>query len=162
MRKLYLGCFAVLTMLVIGCGESKGISPEQQQHQIKESEEASKAYSAAVKLAENNDPAGFLKLYEIATKDQIYTVEYSEVAKEKLFLLLYAKPKLWIKIFSQVDLDKFKLSIKSIGVSQFPEGVTSDEQYLDSIFSRLEKIKGDKKEMELIDYIFGLYNHKRH
>jgi hypothetical protein len=160
MRKITLG-LVVFVLFACSCSSGKEISPEQRQREIDQSKKASQAYAAAVKRAEADDPAGFLKLYEIATDDMTYTVEYSEVAQEKLYLLLYSKTALWIKTFSKVDLEKFNAFVKGIEVSQLPAGVASDEQFKETILSKLEKMKGDKKEMELIDHILGLYNRKR-
>ncbi len=59
-------------------------------------------------------------------------------------------------------MEKFKDFVKGIEVSRFPAGIASEEQFKEAIFNKLEKIKGDKKEMELVDYILSLYNRKRH
>jgi hypothetical protein len=147
---------ALFIVVVYGC---KDIKPSQED--VKRANFAATAYAAAEKQADNNDPSGYLKLYEIARDDDdIYTTEYSEVAEEKLFLLLYSNTELWVKIFSKVDLEKFKDFVKGIEVTQLPKGV-SEEQFKETIFNNLGKIKGDKKEIELIDYILGLYNRKR-
>jgi len=160
MRKIYLG-LAVFALIATNYSSGKEISPKQRQHEIEQSKFASKEYSDAVKRAENDDPAGFIKLYEIATNDVTYTVEYSEVAEEQLFLLLYSKTRLWIRIFAHIDQKKLKTFVKGVEVSQLPKGVASHEQFKETIFNKLEKIKGDKKEMELVDYILGLYNRRR-
>ncbi len=146
-------------MVVSGC---KDVSSEQRQREIERSKFAAKEYAVAVKQANNNEPTGFLKLYEIARNDDIYTTEYSEVAEEELFLLLYSKTTLWVKTFSEVDFEEFKAFVKGIEVSRLPKGVVSEEQFKEDIFNKLGKIKGDKKEMKVIDYILGLYNRKRH
>ena len=159
MKKISL-IIALFIVVVGGCQE---ISPEQKQREIERTKFASREYAAAARLADNNDPAGFLKLYEIAKNDDIYTAEYSEVASEKLHYLLHAKTELWIKTFSKTDLNEFKSYIKASGiwVTELPKGVTSDEQFEKEIFIKLRKIKGDKKEMELTNYILGLYDRKR-
>lgn len=158
MKKTWL-IISLFIVVVTGCKE---ISPEQKQRESERTKFASKEYAVAAKRADNNDPAGFLKLYEIARDDDTYTAEYSEVAEEKLFLLLYSKTRLWIKTFSKEDMEKFKDFVKGIEVSRFPAGIASEEQFKEAIFNKLEKIKGDKKEMELVDYILSLYNRKRH
>lgn len=151
----------VLFILVVtGCKE---INPEQKQREIERTKFASKEYADAAKLAENNDPAGFLKLYKIARDDSTYTAEYSDVATEKLHYLLYSKTPLWIKTFSKIDLDEFKAYLKASGiwVTELPEGVLSEEQFEEEIFSKLKKIKGDKKEMELVNYILSFQKNRK-
>ncbi len=160
MKKLCIS-LAMLILFIAGCSDNNEMSQYQRQIKIEKSKIAVEEYTAAVKQAENNDPAGFLKLYKMAKDDATYTVEYSKVAEDELFLLLYSKPELWIKTFARVDLSEFKSFVKGIEVSRFPEGVESNEQFREKIFIRLEKIKGNAKEIELIDYIFGLYNQKR-
>lgn len=129
---------------------------------LKMAEFAGKMYTSAAKQADNNEPAGYLKLYEMATDDNdIYPTDWQEVAHEKVILLLYSNTELWVKTFSKVDSRKFKDRVKGIGVSQYPEGVSSDEQFMETIFHNLGKIRGNEKEMELVDYILGLYNRKR-
>lgn len=157
MRKICI--VIVLFFAITGCKE---ISPEQRQREIERTRAASRAYDAAVLQANNNDPAGFLKLYEIANNADIYTAEYSAVAEENIYLLLFAKTELWIKTFSKLDLQKLKTFVKGIEVSRLPQGVVSEEQFKETIFTKLKKIRGDKREMELVDYILDLYGQKRH
>jgi hypothetical protein len=157
MKKIWL-IIVLFIVVVSGCQD---IGPEQRQREIERSKFASKECGNAIKQANNNDPAGFLKLYEIARNDDIYTAEYSEVAAEEINYLLYSKTELWIKTFSKIDLNEFKSYFKGIEVTELPKGVTSEEQFEEEIFINLRKIKGDKKEIELIDYILGLYNVKR-
>ena len=163
MRKIYYDLF-IFVLIATSCSSGKEISPDQRQREIEQSKFASEEYAVAVKRAENHDPAGFLKLYAIASDDLTYTVEYSEVAGEKLRYFLHSKTELWIKTFSKVDIDKFKAYLKrsGIGVSKLPNGVASDEQFKEEIFVNLKKMKGDKKETVLIDYILGLCAQKRH
>lgn len=160
MKKIWV-IVALFMVVVNGCKE---IGPEQKRREIERTKFASKEYAAAAKLADNNDPTGFLKLYEIARDDDTYTAEYSEVASEQLNYLLYSKTEMWIKTFSKIDLEEFKSYLKAsgIGVTELPKGVASYEQFEEVIFTKLRKIKGDKKEMELIDYILRLYGRKRH
>jgi hypothetical protein len=161
MKKIYLSLFIIV--IIASSSSGKEINSDQRQREIEQSKFAAKAYAVAVKRAESGDPAGFLKLYEIATDDMTYTVEYSEVANDKLHHLLYSKTELWIKTFAKTDLEKFKSYLKwsGIDVSEFPAGITSEEQFRETIFLKMERIKGGKKETELIDYIFRLYNRKR-
>lgn len=163
MGKIYLSIFIIVIFAGSNSSSGKEINAGQRQREIEQSEFAAKAYDAAVKRAESGDPAGFLKLYEIATDDMTYTVEYSEVANDKLHHLLYSKTELWIKTFAKTDSEKLKSYLKwsGIDVSEFPAGITSEEQFRETIFLKMERIKGGNKETELIDYIFGLYNRKR-
>jgi len=144
--------FTALVLAVVGCNQGKSY-PERSEFTVKE-------YAAAVKRVEANDPAGLIKLYQIAANvDDAYTDEYGSVANEKLHIYLHSKPTLWIKTFSQVDLIKFKAYIKvsGIAVTKLPQGVSSDEQFAEEIFSSLKKIKGDENELELIKYILDVY-----
>lgn len=163
MRQISLS-LVFIVLIATNCSSGKEISPGQRQHEIEQSKFASQEYAAAAKRSENMDPGGLLKLYAIASDDLTYTVEYSEVAGERLRYLLHSKTELWIKTFSKVDIDKFKAYLKrsGIGVSQLPNGVTSDEQFNEQILVNLKKIRVDKKEAELIDYMIELYTQKRH
>jgi hypothetical protein len=160
MKKIWL----ILALFIVVANGCKVSEPEPSPEYMKKVQLVVKEYNAAIVQANNNDPAGFLKLYKIARDDDIYTAEYSDVATETLHYLLYSKTDLWIKTFSKVDdLDSFKAYLKVSGmwVTELPKGVASDEQFAEEIFSKLKKIKGDEKEMELVDYILGLYNRKR-
>jgi len=157
MRKISLG-LVIFVLIAASCSSEKEISSEQRQREIEQSKYAYQEYAAAAKRAENQDPEGLLKLYAIASDDLTYTVEYSEVAGERLRYLLHSKTELWIKTFSNVEMNRFKTYLKrsGIGVSKLPNGVASDEQFKEDIFTNLKKMKGDKKESALIDYILGL------
>jgi hypothetical protein len=163
MKKIYLSLFIIVIVASSNGSSGKETNADQRQREIEQSKFAAHAYAVAVKQAESGDPAGFLKLYAIATDDMIYTVEYSEVANDRLHYLLYSKTELWIQTFAKADLEKIKSYLKwsGIDVSEFPAGITSEEQFRETIFLKMDKIKGSKKETELIDYIFGLYNRKR-
>jgi uncharacterized protein YcfL len=153
MKKICLASLALFALMNFGCSESKEINPERKKHQIEKSEYASRAYYSAVSLAEGNEPAGFLKLYEIANDDITYTVEYRELAYDELSLLLYTRTEMWIKTFSKVDQSKFRKFFDGVNDSQLPEGVSSSEQFLGGILKNLKKLKGDQKEMELVNYL---------
>lgn len=154
--KIFYICFAVIFLLSTNSSESKEISATQKQVEFKKSKDASKEYAIAIRQAENNEPAGFLKLFEIATNDLTYTVEYSEVAHEQIILLLYSKPGLWVKTFAQIDLGKMKALIQDIEVTDLPKDALSDDQFKESIFNKLKKTKGNIKEKQLIDYLLSL------
>jgi hypothetical protein len=146
----------VFAMLILSASiNCKKGNNEKNRHKIQTSEFASKEYKSALRQATENNPEGLLKLYKIASDDLTYTVEYSEVAREDLIYFLYSKTDLWIRTFSKVELSEFKtyLGKTGLGVSKLPEGVTSDEQFEQIIVDNIKKIKGDKKEIELIDYI---------
>lgn len=162
MKRNYFFISILIFISIAGCSDDRKIDTEQHQREKKQSELAYSIYKSALKHAEENNSAGFVKLYEIATDDLTYTVEISELANERLHQLLYSKTDLWIKSFSKLDLQKVKAYIKwsGIEVSELPEGITSDEQFKEIIFNKLEKIKGNKKERELINYIFELYKKK--
>lgn len=156
--------FIVLLVLTFAacdvCFAEAGIN-DARQKEIEHAEASSRAYAAAVKLAENYDPAGFLKLYEIATDDTRFTEEYSEIAYDELSLLLYSNTELWIKTFSRLDQKNFRKLFNGVNDSQFSEGDSSEKQFVEGIVENLKAIKGDQKEMELVDYVLGLFGHKR-
>lgn len=147
--------------LITGCTE-KG--PEQKQEGKDRSEIAAKAVSLSIQQAEANNPEGLLKLYEIANDDNSYTVEYSEVANEKLHYFMYTKTRFWIKTFSTINLDKFKSYIEKSGVDAFslPEGVVSAETLRNELLNNVQKIRktDDVKVKELSDFIYETYRTK--
>ncbi len=152
--------FAFLSIILIGCSDTKKNDTESQRVEI-ESERVEKEYPNAVKLAESNNPEGLLKLYEIASRS--ISAETSEMARDKLLQMLYMKPELWIKTFSKTDLNSFKKYLKAGGLAilDLPKGVGSEEQYEHEIVRKLSVIKGNEKEKELIDYILEVYGRKK-
>jgi hypothetical protein len=145
---------------MIGCSDTKTKDSDSKKNVI-ESERSEKEYPNAVKSAESNNPEGLLQLYEIASKS--ISAETSEIARDKLLHILYSKPELWIRTFSKTDLESFKRYLKTGGMAilELPKGVESEEQYEQEIVKKLSKIRGDEKEMELINYILELYGRKR-
>ena len=143
----------MLSLLLLACGESKQISPAQKQAEIEHAKKSSQAQYNAAKLAEHNEPAGFLKLFEIVTADITYTVESSEAAYDSLSLLLYTNTKAWVKTFSRFDQEKFKQVFKGVNDVESIGIKLSNEQFIGGILKNLEKIKGDKREIELVDYL---------
>lgn len=121
-------------------------------------------YSLAVNQAERNESSGFIKIYKIASESN--SAEVEEIARDKLHHLLYNKTQLWIKTFAAGDLMGFKEYLKNGGMAvlTLPEGVATQEQYENEIVIKLRKFKGNKREMELVEYILQLYsnsqNHK--
>jgi hypothetical protein len=153
----------LLLPLIFALVSCKKVDSEQRQHEIQQSEFASKQYKSALKQAAENNPNGLLKLYEIASDDMTYTVEYSEAAREDLIYFLRSKTEFWIRTFSKVELNNLKIYLNKTGlkVSKLPEGITSDKQFEQIIVDNLKKIKGDKREIELIDYILELIKGNR-
>jgi hypothetical protein len=132
----------------------------QGQSQMKTSSESDtlgKEYDDAVEKAENNDPEGFLKLYKIVSEGR--SAELSDIGRDQLLHLLYSKTGLWITVFSRTDLEKLKSYLKKGGlvILQLPQGVYSEKQFDEEIVGKLSKIKGNEKEMELVNYILDLY-----
>ena len=138
------------------------LNAAQKQNNVDQSASVPTIYADALKRAENNEPAGLLKLYEIAGDDGTYTAEYSEAAYDELSLLLYSRTALWVRTFARVDKDKFRKFFNGINDAQLPKGITSSEQFAEGILSRLNKIKGDKKEADLVSYLKTLLSHYRH
>ena len=160
MRKIWL-IVALFIVVTNGCKCKQEPSPEY----MKKAELAGNEYTSASERAGKNDPAGYLKLYEMARNDDnVYPTDWQEVSKEKVFFLLYLNTELWVTTFSKVDSEKFKDFVKDAGIevsrSGRPKGV-SNEQFKETIFINLRKFKGDKKEIELVDYVLGLYGRKR-
>jgi hypothetical protein len=149
--------FIIIAFLlaILGCSENideKEIQKEGIEYQKKVDE-----YNVAVKQAQNNNPGGFLKLYEIVTEGD--SAELSVIGRDRLVLLLHDKTELWITIFSKTDLIKFKNYLKAGGAAiiDLPKQFPSEKQFYEEILKKLRKIKGNKKEMELINYISELY-----
>ena len=158
--KPWCAIFAFMSIIIIGCSDTKNNDTDSKKVKI-ESERLEKEYPSAVKLAESNNPEGLLQLYEIASKS--ISAETSEIARDKLLQMLYWKPELWIRTFSKTDLTSFKKYLKTGGMAilELPKSVASEEQYEQEIVKKLSKIKGDEKEMELINYILELYGRKK-
>ncbi len=114
--------------------------------------------SDATKRAAKNDPQGLLEIYEIAANDSTSTIEMSEGAWIILISLLRQKTEFWIKVFSEVDQDKFKtfLREKALDLSMFRKDTDKSEEYKQETVKNLKNIRGDEKETELIDYILKL------
>jgi hypothetical protein len=159
MRNKLLASLAIFALLILGCSESKEYSPEKKLQiklQTEKSDRASQAYYSAVNMAERNEPAGFLKLYEIANDDITYTVEYTELAYDEISLLLYSRTEMWVKTFSKVEQSNFRKFFYGANDSQLPDGVSSSEQFVAGILKRLKEIKGNEKEMEFANYLYQL------
>ena len=116
---------------------------------------------ASEKIKKNN-PAGLLKLWEIATESM--SAENSEIASEQVRGYLYSKPELWIAAFSTVDFSKFKKEFDStvpdFDIYRFtPNGEIPESVAAKKIVADLKKIKGkNPKEQELINYLMTYYS----
>ena len=147
----------IICLFIISCS---GDSNKNGNHQeVKKSEVAAAAIEVAAKLADKNDPSGFLKLYEIAKDDDTYTVEYSEVAAQELILLLYSKTEIWIKTFSKLDQKEFinYLNHGGLAVTVLPNGMTSEKKFDIAILENLKKIKVNDSEIVLVDYLTQIF-----
>lgn len=145
----------IIFVAMVGCSDNTSSNQDIRQEEIKKSETAAKAYVSAREQAEKGNPSGFLKLYEISKDDATYTAEYSEVSHDELLNLLYSKTDLWIKTFSQVNQEEFLayLNQRGLGVSTLPVGAKSEKEVYEHIIINLNKIKGNKTEMNLINFI---------
>jgi hypothetical protein len=146
---------------MVGCPQKNDLA--QNEREIRKYQLASKMASegleSALKQVEENKSAGLVKLYEIATNDDEYSVEISEVANEKLHYYLYLKTEFWIRTFAKVDLNQFKQYLKRSDVEVFslPEGLTPAEKFRAQMLQNLKKFKGTDKEMDLVNYVLELY-----
>ena len=152
MQKIFI--LIIIFVVMVGCSDDTSSNKGMRQQEIKKSETAAKAYAIAREQAEKDNPSGFLKLYEISNDDDTYTSEYSEVSHDELLYLLYAKTDLWIKTFSQVNQGEFLtyLDQRGLGVSTLPEGAKSEKEVYETILGNLNKIRGNKTEMELVNF----------
>jgi hypothetical protein len=146
----------IIPLLIFGCSDNRANQANKQKIPNEE-EKMKKEYDLALSQAQNNDAAGLLKLYQIASEGQ--SAEMSEIARDKLAQFLYSNPELWVRTFSRTDLDKFKNYLRKGGLAvlDLPKGVASEEQYKEEILKKLKRIKGDEKEKELIQFIFEIY-----
>jgi hypothetical protein len=147
----------MILVLISGCKEK--IESKQLAEETKKSAQANQVYRSALKLAEDGDPSGLLKLYEISNDDITYTVEYAEVASDSLSYLLYTQTELWIKTFSSINPKQFKWSGINVPYT-LPPGVTEDG-FEEAIYNKLRSYKGSKSEMDLIDHIFSIQKQKK-
>ena len=148
-----------LILIIIGislisnysCGKEKVLSKEEIQRENEILKHISQEYSNAIKLVEKKNSTGLLKLLDIAQDCDTYSVEYCEVATEMLNFYLFLYTKFWIHTFANIkDQKKIKLHIDKQGLSigasiDYPEGITSFEQYCDAIIKKLKIIKGKNK-----------------
>jgi hypothetical protein len=147
--------FIAFLLVIFGCSQDK--DDKQLEKERLRYKELVSEYSVAVERARNNDPAGFLKLYEIVTEKD--SAELSETGRDELVLLIHDKTELWISIFSKTDLQKLKNYLKAggAGIVELPKQFPSEKQFYEDILKNLTKIKGNRKEMDLVNYISELY-----
>lgn len=160
MHKRFL-MMTLLSALLSACDQGPPISPEHQQKEAELSEAAAKDWNTAWEQAQRNQSAGLHKLFEIADDCDTYTVEYCEIAYDDLSLLLYTKTALWVKTFAAMDQARFRkrfvdIRYETINPAILPKDVTSEVQFYEGIMARLKKVKGDKKEVELAQYLLGI------
>lgn len=135
-------------ILLAACGEKNQpeIDMTQRTTSIKKREVSGKAFLNALNDAQDNNRGGFLALYEISKKPDIYTVEYQEAANDALTELLYTKTELWVKAFASIQDFKF-----SFGV--LPQEI-SEAEYNVIVLNKLNKIPHPGKDEEkMIVYI---------
>jgi hypothetical protein len=147
----------VFCFFLISCSDDSNKIGRQQE--IEKSKAAAAAIEMATKLTDKNDPSGFLKLYEIAKDDDMYTVEYSEVAAQELVLLLYSKTEIWIKVFSKIDQKEFfdYLNHGGLPMTVLPNGVASEKDFAIVILENFRKIKAQGTEAALINYLTQIF-----
>jgi hypothetical protein len=151
-----VGLLLIILFLIFACSDDKH-KQSNTQKAPNEEERLKKEYDLALSQAQNNDPAGLLRLYQIASESR--SAEMSEIARDKLAQFLYSKSELWVKTFSRTDSDKFKNYLRKGGLAvlDLPKEVASEEEFKEEILKKLKRIKGDEKEKELIQFIFQLY-----
>jgi hypothetical protein len=154
----------LILLFFLGCNEHEksgteeiNLNNQREEYAANQREEyAAKTMKNALNQAKNNNPAGLLKLFEIANDDLTYGVYRSEGALEALSYFLYSKSELWIKTFAQIDLEKFKSTFTTISDTDPPEDGSPDKRVVETIYKNMKKIKGNKNEMALANYILGL------
>lgn len=116
----------------------------------------SREYSAAVRLADQGNPDGFLRLYKMASGSD--SAEWSETARDKLCGLLYSRTGLWLKTFSSVDQASFENYLQHGGLAMlaYPEGIASEEEYSKAVLAKLAKHHPRDKEAKLIRVLQSL------
>ena len=148
--------FLLFIVFLAGCQNDKTTTQEASYDPIKASQD--KAF--AREQIKKNNPAGLLKLWEIATESM--SAEDSEIASEQVRGYLYSKPELWIRAFSTVDFSKFKKEFESIDFDIYrftPDGELPEAVAAKKIVTDLRKMKGkNQQEQELIAYLITYYS----
>lgn len=151
----------VVSVLCICCGgvDKRNDNKVVDQEYKSKEDSLSTLFNRASKQADQGISEGFLKLYKIATDDVTYSVERSEVATTELHELFITKTDAWVRVFASLDsqeIPKFKEYLDYSGVVDgvFADDSISDrKQYQKLVISKLEKIKGNLPEKELIRYL---------
>lgn len=148
--------FLLSIIILASCQNNKTTTQEANYDPIKASQDRAFAHEQIKK----NNPAGLLKLWEIATES--ISAEDSEIASEQVRGYLYSKPELWIRAFSTVDFLKFKKEFESIDFDTYrftPDGELPEAVAAKKIVSDLQKMKGkNQQEQVLVDYLITYYS----
>ncbi len=145
-----------LLLIIAGCPDQKERNKVANFDDAKERQE----WRIAQEQIKNDNPAGLLKLWEIATES--ISAENSEIASEQVRGYLYSKPKLWITAFSTVEFSKFKKEFESTDFDTYR--FTSDGELPKTVVAKkivadLKKMKGlNQQEQMLIDYLITYYS----
>jgi hypothetical protein len=145
-----------LLVIISGCPDQKERDKIANFDDAKERQE----WRVAQEQIKNNNPAGLLKLWEIATES--ISAENSEIASEQVRGHLYSKPELWISAFSTVDFPKFKKEFESIDFDEYrftSDGKIPEVVAAKKIVADLKKMTGkNQREQELIAYLIAYYS----
>lgn len=151
---------ALLFILILaGCQNDRANKTTTRQEEIELEKKARQDFQFADDQIKKNNPAGILKLYDIATES--ISAEDSEIASEELRGYLYSKPNLWVSAISKVDITKFKKDFTiDFDTYRFtPEGEIPIIVAAKKIVSELKKMKGkNQQEQVLIDYLISYYS----
>jgi hypothetical protein len=106
----------------------------------------------------------FLKLYDIASNDFKYNVEYSEVAQVSLTELLFYRTNEWIQALSQLS-DSSQLVLKSrfhwayVGDVDFQiDSTVTQDRYQKTVLSNLSKFRGNHRQQQFAKYFVALFD----
>ena len=147
--------FLLFIVVLAGCQNDRTTKHETSYDPIK----ARQDFALASEQIKKNNPAGLLKLWEIATES--ISAEDSEIASEQVRGYLYSKPELWIRAFSMVDFSKFKKEFESIDFDTYrftPDGELPEAVVARKVVTDLKKMKEkNQQEQVLIDYLITYY-----
>lgn len=156
MTKSFFVCW-ILCSVVMACGGKKVEDQVKAEHERADS--IKMILDAALDAIDHDRSDGMLKLYEIASRDDIYSVEFSEVATIKLHQLLYYKTDLWVRSFAQLDAEGMKefkeyVHYSGIATTHFADDTlfTVDE-FRKGVITKLEAISGSKDQGELVRFL---------
>jgi hypothetical protein len=145
-----------LLVIIAGCPDQKERDKIANFDDAKERQE----WRIAQEQIKNDNQAGLLKLWEIATES--ISAENSEIASEQVHGYLYSKPELWIRTFSTLEFAKFKKDFEASDIDTYR--FTRDGELPIAVVARkvvpdLKKMKGkNQQEQVLIDYLIVYYS----